>query len=407
MTLNIRPIMSALLRNRTGAMLVALQIAIALAVLVNATYLVKQRIESIDSPSGFDDKNLFAMEIAGETERYNYAASVAEDLAYLRGLDGVVDATVTNAVPLSDSGSSAPLFKGPGRKTSEKTDSVFYEMDEHGINTLGTHLIAGRGFRKEEIMPPMTPDNLQRPVPSVIVTEELARALVPDGNPVGKTVYDPLGRPTTIIGVVANMKGVWTDLDWLGHREFFAPQQPFMFGFHYLVRTKPGHRDAVMRIASEHLTKSNPDRVFGEVRSVETYARLSYQTERTTALFLALVTGLLLAVATLGIFGLATFNVSTRTKQIGTRRAVGARRRDIVQYFMVENGLVTTSGIIVGCALALAVGYWLSVQYHLPRLDLYFLVGGILTLWLIGQLAAWQPARRASTVSPSVATRTA
>jgi len=203
------------------------------------------------------------------------------------------------------------------------------------------------------------------------------------------------------------MKGVWTDLDWLGHRVFFAPQLPFMFGFEYLVRTKPGQREAVMRIASEHLTNSNPDRVIGEVRSVETYARLSYQTDRTTALFLALVTGLLLAVATLGIFGLATFNVSTRTKQIGTRRAVGARRRDIVQYFMVENGLITTAGIVVGCALALAVGYWLSVQYHLPRLDLYFLVGGVLGLWLIGQLAAWQPARRAATVSPSVATRTA
>jgi putative ABC transport system permease protein len=73
---------------------------------------------------------------------------------------------------------------------------------------------------------------------------------------------------------------------------------------------------------------------------------------------------------------------------------------------MVENGLITTSGIFVGCALALALGYWLSLQYQLPRLDLYYLVAGVLTLWAIGQVAAWQPARRASSVSPSVATRT-
>jgi putative ABC transport system permease protein len=111
-------------------------------------------------------------------------------------------------------------------------------------------------------------------------------------------------------------------------------------------------------------------------------------------------------VTCLGVFALATFNVSTRTKQIGTRRAVGARRRDIVRYFLIENGLITSTGILVGCALALGTGYWLSLQYALPRLDLYYLVGGVLLLWAIGQLAAWQPARRAAAVPPSVATRT-
>ena len=61
---------------------------------------------------------------------------------------------------------------------------------------------------------------------------------------------------------------------------------------------------------------------------------------------------------------------------------------------------------MVGCALALGAGYWLSIAYALPRLNLYYLVGGVLLLWGIGQLAAWQPARRAAAVSPSVATRT-
>jgi putative ABC transport system permease protein len=68
--------------------------------------------------------------------------------------------------------------------------------------------------------------------------------------------------------------------------------------------------------------------------------------------------------------------------------------------------MITTTGIAVGSALALGVGYWLSKQYQLPRLDLYYLVAGIPILWIIGQLAVWQPARRASAVSPSVATRT-
>jgi putative ABC transport system permease protein len=155
-----------------------------------------------------------------------------------------------------------------------------------------------------------------------------------------------------------------------------------------------------------HLSKSNPDREIDYVRPLNYFRDLSYLSDRAMSIYLGTVLALIVAVACLGIFALATFNVSTRTKQIGTRRAVGARRRDIVRYFLVENGLITSAGVVVGCALALAAGYWLSLQYALPRLNLYFLVGGVLLLWAIGQLAAWQPARRAATVPPSVATRT-
>ena len=85
---------------------------------------------------------------------------------------------------------------------------------------------------------------------------------------------------------------------------------------------------------------------------------------------------MLLGIAALGIFGLAAFNVSTRTKQIGTRRAIGARRLDIVRYFLIENWLITTVGVLVGCVLALLLGFWLSTTFELPRLKLYYLVGG-------------------------------
>jgi len=406
MSLNVRPILSALLRNRTGAVLVALQIALALAILVNAAYVVKQRIDILTAPTGVDDHNMFAIEFEGFTQRYNFEASLNEDLTYLRGLDGVVSASAANNVPEGGGGSSFFFYKNPGQNSSDTVWAAMYEMDEQGLKTLGAHLIAGRAFRKEEIAPPMTPQNELRPFPPVIVTEALAQALFPDGNAAGKTTYDALGRPVTVVGVVANMQGPYRQEQYK-QRVFFAAQLPKVFGLVYLVRTKPGQRDTIMRIATEHLKKSNADRVIEATRSVDTYRQRTYQSDRITAIVLTFVTCLLIAVAALGIFGLATFNVSTRTKQIGTRRAVGARKRDIVRHFLVENGLITTAGIIIGCALALGVGYGLSVQYNLPRLDLYYLVGGIVLLWVIGQLAAWQPARRAATVPPSVATRTA
>lgn len=405
MSLNIRPILSALLRNRTGAVLVALQIALALAILVNATYIVKQRVDSINRPTGIDDANLFVIDSSSFTSRYDYATSVREDLAYLRGLNGVIAATPTNGMPLSGSGTGSTLYKAPGHRFSDGVDAYVYQMDEQGLQTLGAHLIAGRNFRKEEILPPMRADDQMRPVRQVLVTQEMAQALFPDANALGKVTYDPFGRPITIIGVTNNIVGPWITVDY-GRRAFFTPEQPLLYGFRYLVRTQPGRRDEIMRIAEEHLSQSDPNRVIKSVHSLELYEKATFLNERITAIAMVVVTALLLAIAALGIFGLATFNVTTRTKQIGTRRAVGARKRDIVRHFLVENGLITTSGIVVGCALALGLGYELSRQYNLPRLDLYYLVGGVLVLWVLGQLAARQPAGRAAAISPSVATRT-
>jgi putative ABC transport system permease protein len=85
---------------------------------------------------------------------------------------------------------------------------------------------------------------------------------------------------------------------------------------------------------------------------------------------------------------------------------VGARRRDIVAHFLVENWMISTAGVLVGCVLALAAGHLLSVQYDLPRVDLYYIVGGVLVMWLIGLAAAWHPSRRAARISPALATRT-
>ena len=405
MSLNIRPILSSLLRNRTGAVLVALQVALALAILVNAIYIVKQRVDSINRPTGLDDANIFAIESSGFTNHYDYATTVRDDLDYLRGLNGVIAATPTNGIPLSGNGSASTVYKTAERKFSDTVNVYFYEMDEQGVQALGAHVIAGRNFRKEEVMPPVTTENQSRPTPEIIVTQQLAEALYPDGKALGKPAYDMQGRPGTIIGIISNVAGPWASQEY-DRRTLIVPEQPRLYGFRYLVRTRPGRRDEIMRLAEEHLSQSNPNRVINSVHPLELYEKATFLTERITAITLVIVTTLLLAIAALGIFGLATFNVSTRTKQIGTRRAVGARKRDIIRHFLVENALITTAGVVVGCGLALACGYELSRLYELPRLDLYYLTGGVLVLWAIGQLAARQPAGRAAAISPSVATRT-
>ena len=402
-----RPILSALLRNRTGAVLVAIQIAIALAILVNAVYIVKQRADKIGRPTGMDTNNILVVSSSGFTRDYDTVGAIRDDLAYIRGVHGVIAATAINSVPLSSAGSARTLANHPSGNFTDGENGQYVEIDEQGIDALGLHLIAGRNFRAEEIQPPIDKTSTSRFESKIIVTKAMADALYPGQNAVGKPVYDQLRHPATIIGVVERMQAAWPDYTHIDS-VFFLPRLPFSYydAMYYIVRAQPGQRDAVARTMEEHLSASNPSRIIDWIRPLQSFKDRSYGTDKNTEYFLVTVTAVLVAISMLGIFGLATFNVSTRTKQIGTRRAVGARRGDILRYFMVENAMITSTGIAVGCGLALGVGYYLSLQYNLPRLDLYYLVSGIPVLWTIGQLAIWQPARKASAVSPSVATRT-
>jgi putative ABC transport system permease protein len=401
---NLRPIASALWRNRTGALLVAVQIAIGLAVLVNAVYIVKQRVEKIGRPTGMDTANMIWVASAGFARDFDYDASWREDIAAIRGIPGVKAAGVISNIPLSGGGSSSGFQAQPGEATPEQTvPGNTYLIDEQGIEALGVRLAMGRAFEPQEILPPVDTFDFG---PQAIVTRAFANSLFPDDpNPLGKTFYDGLSRPITIIGVIEHMQGAWVGWDKLDHVLMFPRIKTGPTGI-YVVRTEPGRRDGVMREIEAQLGDSNPGRLLRWVRPFDYFIHQSYLDDRNMAIFLVSVTGALLAITALGIFGLATFNVSTRIRQIGTRRAVGARRMDIVRHFLVENWMVTTAGVVAGCGAALGVGYWISVKYELPRLDLYYLVGGVLVIWLIGLAAALQPARRASAISPAVASRT-
>jgi putative ABC transport system permease protein len=401
---NLRPIASSLWRNRTGALLVAFQIAIGLAVLVNAVYVVKQRVDKIGRPTGMDTANMIWVRSAGFTKNYDHDSAWREDIATIRAIPGVKAASVVSNIPLSGGGSSSGFQAKPGEAMPDDTvPGNTYLVDEQAIEAFGVKLASGRPFAASEILPPIeTFDS----APQAIVTKAFARELFPDDpNPLGKTFYDGLSKPITIVGIIEHMHGAWVGWDKLDHVVLF-PRIDSGPNAIYLVRAEPGRRDAVMREIEAKLGDSNPDRLLRWVRPFDWFIHRSYLDDRNMAIFLTSVTSALLAITALGIFGLATFNVSTRIRQIGTRRAVGARRMDIVRHFLVENWMVTTAGVVAGCGAALGIGYWISVKYELPRLDLYYLVGGILVIWLIGVAAALQPARRASAISPAVASRT-
>jgi len=397
-----QPIMRALWRNRTGAILVALQIALALAIVVNSVYIIVQRLEHMGRDPGLNVADTFSVFFAPVGSSFNPEVAMREDIDVLRALPGVIDATRINAIPLSGSGSSTMYYTEPGEKGREAPGN-YYEVDEHGVNTLGVRVVEGRNFDASVVA--RLPDNSSAFVPELILTQTMAKELFPEGSALNKTVYDGLGQPARVGGVLERMHGSWVGWDKLDNVVLHPVLTSERFAS-YLVRARPGQRDALMRLAEDKLAAVDNGRIILEVESVEELAAKSYADDRAMTVYLSVVVALLLAISALGIFGLAAFNVSTRTKQIGTRRAIGARRLDIVRYFMVENWVITTTGVLAGCVLALVLGYWLSTMFELPRLKLYYLVAGVAVLWVVGLAAALWPARRAARVSPAVATRT-
>jgi putative ABC transport system permease protein len=400
--MDIKPILSSLRRSPTGAILVSLQIALALAIVVNSLFIIVQRFEKVNRDPGIDVPNIFFVGWVPATDKFQGEVTIREDLAVLRSLPGVVAATVVNAVPLSGGGSSTSMFTEPNEK-GRRGDMNYFQVDEQGLDTFGVKLAEGRNFDATMVTKPAR--NSSTSPSGILVTRDVARDMFPGESALGKTIYTGTSQPVTILGIIDRMHGSWPGWDKVGNVALFPVISDETFA-RYMVRAKPGQRDSVMKAAEDALSKVDNGRVILRVRSQEYVAATTYADDRAMATYLGVVIALLLGISALGIFGLAAFNVSTRTKQIGTRRAVGARRSDILRYFLAENWLITTAGVVVGCVLALLLGYWLSATFELPRLKLYYLVVGVGVLWVVSLVAALRPARRASMVSPAIATRT-
>jgi putative ABC transport system permease protein len=401
--MELRPILSAMLRNKVGAILVGLQIAITLAVVANAVAIIMTRVEKIGRPPGIDSDNLFFVQSYGFGPNYNQRDTVRRDLDLIRSLPGVVSASSINGVPLSGGGSATNL--GATQQREKQTiNTNYYTVDERGMESLGVKLLEGRNFTEAEIEHNPDPSG-QQFTPFAIISKDTAIAVFGDEHAVGKTIYGGADQAAIVIGVMDNMLGAWVGWDKLTQVMLLPRIQAGPLA-RYVVRTEPGRRDALMAEVEQKLTSSSTTRAINHVRSHEFYKERSYRADSRMVAFLSVLIGLMISVTALGIVGLASFYVNVRRKQIGTRRAVGARRVDIIRYFMVENWLLTTGGVVAGTLLAFAFGQWLSSAYSLPRLPPVYVAGGVVVLWILGQLAAFLPARRAAAIPPAVATRT-
>jgi putative ABC transport system permease protein len=209
----------------------------------------------------------------------------------------------------------------------------------------------------------------------------------------------------TIVGIIERLQMPWVASTGI-ERSMLVPVRMRWDSWHYIIRTEPGQREAMMPLIEDQLARRNAHRVIRDLRSMPETRKQGYLMHRGLAIILTVLMVVLTLVTSLGIVGLASFSVNRRTKQIGTRRALGARKRDILRYFLMENFLITTMGVVLGGIMTIGFNMWLVESMSFPKIDWLYIPLGMVVLWIIGQLAVYGPARRACAVPPAVATRT-
>jgi putative ABC transport system permease protein len=412
--MEIRPILSALLRSKTGAILVALQVAISLAILANALHIVNVRQAVANRTSGIADEHaVFSVQVrhlAKQTHNEQLAAQKAE-LAALRAVGGVSSVAFTNQVPLSQSGSTNGVTADRTQVGSE-TGASFYFSPESLVKTWGLKLVEGRDFTPDEFLE--LDNNVDtRDFPKVaIVSRALGAKLWPGaGNLVGKTLYFGSGEDanaTRIVGVVEHLQSQSAEVSERGEYSTIIPLRLTNgFGTTFTVRAEAGQRDRVMKEAEATLRAISATPVILRSKTMDETRTERYRADTALAWMLITVTVLLLLITASGIVGMASLWVTQRRKQIGVRRALGARRIDILRYFLTENFMITSVGVLTGVLLSIGLNQLLVSNLEMAKLPLNYLFVGAGVFWALGLFAVYGPAWRAATISPATATRSA
>jgi len=401
------PIYKSLKKNSLGALLIALQIAVTLAILANSLHIITERVETLSAPSGLLEDNLFIFDISTSTPDDAQSAERQADLARLRSLPGVNSAYASNSVPLSHGGWSMGVQISK-EENAPNSPAAIYFGDEQALETLGATLIGGRNFTPADLT-----DRGRNAVTwsdSVLITEQLAKRLFSGQSAVGKTFYigdiaSPNTRPSTIIGVIKDIRTPWSgwNQSWLSS-VVIVPQNLLGSG-RFVVRSEPGQIGALMKTVQDAMLEVNRDRVISEPKAFTEIRADFYRSDAAMVTMLVAVIALLAVITAFGIFGMVSFWVTQRRKQIGTRRALGATQGDILRHFLAENFLIVSIGILLGWALAIGLNLWLSRSFEMERLGFGWIMLGSVAVYLVGQLATLKPARDAAAVPPVVATR--
>jgi putative ABC transport system permease protein len=415
------PIVRALRRSKTRFGLIALEIALTLAIVTNCVTMILEARTKMVQPSGFDDANLVSVRSTPFDPAFREDGyldnALRADLEALRSVPGVAAVTNTRFLPWQGGGSSTEVR--PVGPKGEMLRTQIYNADEATFDALGVKVVEGTGFTAEhteadtlrmralfKIQREMGQDGLPRDkfTQDVVISRAFGKLAFGDASPLGKLLEDSDGDMYRVTGVIDDF---YNPYGWPIHEYvvFFASRQrSYEGGAPYLVRTEPGRAAELTRALEEKLLAVNGGRNI-RVRTLDEVKGQYFGSQRITVTLMTGIVVLLVLVTSLGIVGLTSFSVTERTRQIGTRRALGARKADIVRHFLLENWVVTTFGLALGVGLAYGLNMGLMSGAAATKLGWPMVASGVALLWAAGVLATLAPAVRASRISPAIATK--
>jgi len=396
--------------NRAGKLLVISEVAMTLVLLVGAGLLVKSfwRLSQVDP--GFDSRNVLAMQISinarpEEGPRVdNFLSGLQQRVQELPGVQSV---SVSNGLPFEGANFPPLVLEGkPAPAPGQDPSGVLYIVSTHYFKTMGIDLVGGRVFSTED----------RKETPQVALIDEVfARQYFPNEDPIGKRfkLNTPGAESHEIIGVVRHVEHLS-----LEGRTANTPE--FYFNFDQLpLATLPRYVRRVnllVRTTVEPLSLAGPVRtqisaldknqaVFN-VRTMEQALAQSVAARRFSMILLAVFAILALTLAAVGIYGVISYSVAQRTREVGIRMALGARTIDVLN-LVVRDGLkLVLIGIAVGLAGALLLTRLMTtLLFGVTATDAVTYVTVALTLIFVALIACGIPARRATKVDPLVALR--
>jgi putative ABC transport system permease protein len=393
--------------NRLRGALVVAETTLGLMLLVVAGLLLRSfnRILSVDP--GMNPHNVLTLNFDLPEKSYNEQQQIdfyTQLLARLRAVPGVVSAAAVTPLPLSGS-NSIITFEIEGRpvpKAEEPSADIKIVTPDY-FHTFNIPIKGGRDFTDH--------DNEKAPG-AVIVNEAFAQRYFPNENPIGKHITPGASnhgkpQPREIVGIVGNVKSQRLDVE--DRPEYYIPDTQLNFGSMAVCLRTSVEPHSITSSVRNVVATMDRDLPIYDIKTMDEYLAATLTTPRFQSTLLQAFGGLALLLTAVGLYGVISYSVAQRTREIGVRMTLGASRGNVVQMVLRTGIKLTLTGIACGVVLSLIatrfVTSFSSLLFGVKPTDAGVLVAVIFLVGVVSILACYIPAYRASKVDPMIALR--
>jgi putative ABC transport system permease protein len=381
--------------SRRRAILIATEVGLSLILLIGAGLMIKSFANLTKVAPGFNTDRLLIFNIgasakADEDQQLQFYQQIVQRVATV---PGVQHAAAVSRLPFSG-GNSSRTFNRPGSKKNDSAD-IRIATPEY-FQTMGIPLARGRNFNEHDT---------KGSALVAIINEETAHQVFPGEDPIGQYIenFGPKSEKLQVVGVVGNVRHL--ALETAPRPELYQPLGQGMWPLVFVaVRTAPENPLALLPAVQQAVWSVNKSVPLGNPRTMNDMIARTLLQKRFTMLLLSIFAGAALLLAAIGLYGVISYSVAQRTRELGIRIALGAQRGDVLRLILRQGMTLVAAGVIFGIAASLGLTRLIaSLLYGISASDPITFVLLSLALVLVAFVACWLPARRASAVDPIVA----